>query len=187
MSATGIKPWQVLARRTVYASEWINMEQWDVRLPDGSRIPDHHVVTFPREAVGIVPVGVDGRLLLIDHYRFQTDSRGWEIPAGQIESGEQVLEAARRELLEETGHTAKRWQRLGHYYPSNGSSNQVFHVYIGWDVYRVGAVHDTNETLGLNWFEPDDVRARLQRNEIRDGFSITGLHWALAGALGDKP
>ena len=50
----------------------------------------------------------------------------------------------------------------------------------------MGAVHDTNETLGLDWFESDDVRARLQRNEIRDGFSITGLHWAPAGVLGDK-
>ncbi|MFQ5406851.1 MAG: NUDIX hydrolase [Anaerolineales bacterium] len=183
MSDTGTKPWQVLGRRTVYASDWMNMEQWDVRLPDGSRIPDHHVVTFPREAVGIVPVGADGRILCIDHYRFQTDSRGWEIPAGQIEAGESLLEAAVRELHEETGYAAREWQRLGAYNPSAGSSNQVFHIFIARGVHQIGAVIDTNETLGLRWFDASDLRGRLVRNEIRDGFSLTGLLWAFAAGL----
>jgi hypothetical protein len=44
-------PWQVLAKRTIYSSEWITLQQWSVRLPDGSVIPDHHVLDFPRDAV----------------------------------------------------------------------------------------------------------------------------------------
>lgn len=183
MGEPGNKPWEVLGRRTLYASAWVNVEHWDVRLPDGTRIRDHHVVTFPREAVGVVAVGDDGRVLLTDHYRFQTDTRGWEIPAGQIESGESILQTAARELLEETGHAARGWRSLGRFFPSNGSSNQVFHLVVARGVYRAGDVVDTNETLGLRWFEPDDVRERLLRNEIQDGLSITGLWWALSAGL----
>lgn len=171
--------WEVLGKRVIYRSAWVGLELWSVRLPDGTLIPDHHVVVYPRAAVGIVPRDAAGRFLLIDHYRFITDSRGWEIPAGQVETTETVAEAASRELLEETGHTADRWQPLGYYHPSNGSSNQQFHVLAAGGLRRVADVADTNETIGCRWFSADEVRGMLARNEIRDGFSITALLWAL--------
>ena len=83
-----LKPWQVLSKRTLYSSPWINLDQWAVRLPDGSIIPDHHVLDYPRAAVGVIPIGADGRILMIDHYRFMTDTRGWEIPSGGIDQDE---------------------------------------------------------------------------------------------------
>ncbi|HKZ86810.1 MAG TPA: hypothetical protein VJ793_24525 [Anaerolineae bacterium] len=46
-------PWQVLGKRTIYSSEWITLQRWSVRLPDGSVISDHHVLDFPREAVAL--------------------------------------------------------------------------------------------------------------------------------------
>jgi 8-oxo-dGTP pyrophosphatase MutT (NUDIX family) len=177
-------PWQVLGKRTLYASEWVGLALWSVRLPDGRVIPDHHVVDYPRAAVGVVPVGSDGRVLLIDHYRFITATRAWEIPSGGIEAGETVEAAARRELLEETGHTAGSWTSLGRYFPSNGSSNQVFHVAVARDLRREAAPSDTNETLGLAWFEPAEIRRLIVDNAIPDGLSLTALAWALlAGAL----
>ena len=174
------KPWQVLSKRNLYSSPWINLDLWAVQLPDGSIIPDHHVLDYPSEAVGIIPIGSDGRVLLIDHYRFMTDTRDWEIPSGGIEHGETVLAAAARELLEETGYSATEWQVLGKYHPSNGSSNQVFHVFIGQGVTRVDEIQDTNEVIGLRWFTPPEVRAMIARNEILDGLSLTGLCWAMA-------
>ena len=174
------RPWQVLGKNVLYASPWMNLEQWDVRLPDGSRIPDHHVLTFPREAVGVIPVGADGSLLLIDHYRFQTDTRGWEIPAGNIEAGETLEAAARRELLEETGCVAASVEVLGKYHPSNGSGNQTFHVAVARGARQITAQVDANETLGLRWFTPDEARALAVAGKILDGFSLTGLLWMLS-------
>ena len=179
MGASGSRPWQVLNKRPIYHSAWVGLEHWAVQLPDGNVIPDHHVVVYPRQAVGVVSRDANGNFLLIDHYRFITDSRGWEIPAGQVEEGEQVAEAAARELLEETGYVAEHIRALGHYFPSNGSSNQVFNVGVAEGLTRVMAVTDTNEALNCRWFSSDAVRAMLKQNEIRDGFSITALLWSL--------
>jgi len=140
-------------------------------------IDGHHVVDVPRPAVGVVPIGQDGRLLLIEHYRFITGTTGWEIPAGGIDPNENTESAAARELLEETGHKAAAFQSLGQYYPSNGLSNQTFHVYIGKDVTQCGEIHDINEVSRFAWFTQADVAEMLRKNAIRDGFSLTALLW----------
>lgn len=180
---TESKPWQVLNKRTLYKSDWINLDQWAVQLPDGSIIPDHHVLDYPFEAVGIIPIDTGGRILLLDHYRFITDTRGWEIPSGGIEPGETVLQGAARELLEESGYSAGEWQVLGKYHPSNGSSNQVFHAVVARQLKRESEPTDVNETLGLRWFTLNEVRALINQNEIRDGLSLTTLCWGLIAGL----
>ena len=100
-------------------------------------------------------------------------------PPTKIEKGETPEQAAARELMEETGHWAASFKYLGCYHPSNGSSNQVFHVFVARGVTRVGAIQDTNEVSGLRWFAPAEVRALIARNEIRDGLSLTSLSWAM--------
>ncbi len=179
-SAVALRPWQVLGKRVIYHSPWVGLEQWAVRLPDGSLIPEHHVVVYPQPAVSVVPRDASGNVLLIEHYRFITDTLGWEVPAGGVAEGEDIAAAGARELLEETGYSAGRWRTLGQYHPSNGSSNQVAHVLVAEDVRQVAAPSDLNEVSGLRWFAPDEVRALLSRNAIRDGFSVTALWWALA-------
>jgi 8-oxo-dGTP pyrophosphatase MutT (NUDIX family) len=173
------RPWRVLARRTIYDSDWIGLQQVDIRLPDDSIIRDIHLVDYKHPAAAVVPIAHDERILLIDHYRFQTDTRGWEIPAGKIDAGETPEQAIARELREETGHRAESFKRIGKYHPSNGSSNQTFHVFVARGVTRTGAIEDTNEVMGLRWFTRDEVRALIARNEILDGLSLTGLCWAI--------
>jgi 8-oxo-dGTP pyrophosphatase MutT (NUDIX family) len=174
------KPWQILARRVIYDSDWLALQRVDLRLPDGQMLRDIHFVDYKHAAVAVVPIGRDGRILMIDHYRFQTDTRGWEIPAGKIDDGETPQQALARELQEESGHRAASVKYLGRYHPSNGSSNQLFHVFVARDVTRVGAIEDTNEVLGLRWFSPQEVRALIARNEVLDGLSLTALLWAIA-------
>jgi 8-oxo-dGTP pyrophosphatase MutT (NUDIX family) len=175
------KPWHVLSRRVVYDGKgWIDMQNVDIQLPDGKILQDVHLVDYKLAAAGVVPIRSDGQVLLIDHYRFQTETRGWEIPAGKLDAGETAEQAGARELEEETGHSAEALKYLGKYHPSNGSSNQVFHVYVGRGITRQGEIQDTNEVTGLKWFAPAEVRAMIARNEILDGLSLTGLCWAMA-------
>lgn len=174
------RPWQVLKRVTVYDSPWVRVHRDDVRLPDGTVIDGHHVVEIPRPAVGVIPIGADGRVCLIEHYRFITDTTGWEIPAGGIDPGEDLLAAAARELREESGCAAGRLEYLGRYHPNNGSSSQTFHVCIGHNSHEVGPIIDTNEVLRAKWFEPQDIWSLLDRNEVKDGLSLTALMWYFA-------
>ncbi len=176
---TNDKPWQVLARRIVYASDWVDMQQVDIRLPDGQVLRDIHLVDYKHGAAAVVPIGDDGRILMVDHYRFQTDTRGWEVPAGKIDDGEVPEQSAIRELREESGHRAESLKYVGRYHPSNGSSNQVFHIFIARRVTRMGEIEDTNEVSGLRWFTPQEVRALIAKNDILDGLSLTALCWAI--------
>jgi len=116
---------------------------------------------------------------MIDHYRVITDRRAWELPAGRVDAGESVDEAAKRELLEETGYAAAAWSTLGEYHPSNGSSNQVFHLKIARQLTRRSEATDRNETMALCWFSGPEIRELVRRNEIYDGLSLTGLCWAI--------
>ena len=120
------KPWHVLGKRRIYTSEWINLDFWSVRLPDGTVIKDYTVLDYPRPAVAVLPIGADGRVLMIDHYRFITDTRGWELPAGRVDPGESVDAAAGRELLEETGHSAASSTTLGQYIPRTDRAIRCF-------------------------------------------------------------
>lgn len=173
------KPWQVLSRRIVYESGWIDMQQVDIRLPDESVLRDIHFLDYKHPASGVVAISADGKILMIDHYRFQTDTRGWEIPAGKIDAGETAEQAAVRELREETGHVAGSLKYLGKYHPTNGSSNQAFNIFVARGVTREGEIENTNEVLGLKWFSADEVRGMIARNEILDGLSLTALCWAM--------
>jgi 8-oxo-dGTP pyrophosphatase MutT (NUDIX family) len=176
----GDRPWQVTSRETIYTSPWVNLHRDTVQLPDGGVIEGHHVLEYPREAVGVVPLGNDGRVLLIKHYRFITDTCGWEIPAGCVEPGEAVVAAAQRELLEETGYVSRWMYKLGEYHPSNGSSNQRFHIYVARRLEEQGLPTDINETMGINWFSGEEVRQHILENRIVNGLALTGLLWAMA-------
>lgn len=181
------RPWRVLGRRTLHQSDWVSLHQDEVQLPDGSIISQHHVVDYPRPAVGVVPVRADGAILLVEHYRFIVDRTHWEIPAGRVDPGETEADGAARELFEECGAVASHYTKLGQYHPANGSSNQTFFAYIGHDVREIAPITDTNEIMSARWFTPADIWALIAANEIRDGLTLTAFLWADAyqrGMLG---
>jgi 8-oxo-dGTP pyrophosphatase MutT (NUDIX family) len=171
--------WTIHGERSIYDSDWMRLVLVDVEIPGVDRF-DHHVVRYPRPASGTVVHDPDRGVLLLWRHRFITDTWGWEIPAGRIEAGETPEQAAERETLEETGWRAGPLTPIGSYAPSNGSSDQIFHVFAADGATHVGEPTDVSESERIAWVPIDEVRRLIADGGITDGLSLTALLWALA-------
>jgi 8-oxo-dGTP pyrophosphatase MutT (NUDIX family) len=118
-------------------------------------------------------------VLLLWRHRFITDSWGWEIPAGRIEDGEDAAAAGAREVLEETGWRPGPVTPLITFHPSNGISDQVFHIFAATGAEYVDEPVDVSESERVEWLPAGELRTRIRAGEIPDGLSLTALLYAL--------
>jgi len=167
------KPEQ-LSRNVIYESPWVNLYEDRVRFPGGRIVEKHTVLDFEMEAVGVIAENENREIILVQAYRYITDTIDWEIPAGAIDAGETVMEAGGREVLEETGFEIEDMELVYTYYPMMGLSNKVFHIVTGRATECVGEF-DRNEVKSVHWFSRDEIRDMIKQNQIKDGLSLTAL------------
>ena len=165
---------QLLPRRVIYESPWLNLSVDKVRFPDGGVVEQHPLLDFDKEAIGVLVENEREEILLIQAYRYTTDTIEWGIPAGDVGKGESLLDAAKRETLEETGYEMDEGGLTYTYNPMIGISNKVFHIVKGRASRLSGAI-DRDEVKTVAWRSLDEIRAMIGEKRIRDGLSLTAL------------
>jgi ADP-ribose pyrophosphatase len=135
-----------------------------------------------RHSGSIVVLAVDDsaaepRVLLEHQYRHAAQSMMWELPAGRIEEGEPALAAARRELLEETGFTARQWKRILYFYVSPGFLDETMTIYFARDLKAGIAQPEADERIAVRFFPLSTARKMALNGSIRDAKTLCGLFW----------
>ena len=119
------------------------------------------------------------RLLLVRQYRLPANQYLWELPAGKADEGEKVAQAAKRELIEETGVRAKKWKKLVSFYPSPGYVEEKMTIFLATGLTQGESAPMEDERIETRWFTKKEVRALISSNRIVDGKTMIGfLYWA---------
>jgi len=130
-----------------------------------------------RGSAVMMAVDARRRVLLVRQYRLPARAFLWELPAGRIDEGETPLQAARRELREETGCTARRWSRLAGFFPSPGYVEEKMTIFLAEDLRHGQAQPMEDECIETRWFTLRQIGEMIDRGQIRDAKTIIG--WAM--------
>jgi ADP-ribose pyrophosphatase len=134
-----------------------------------------------RHAGSAVMMAVDdkNRILLVRQYRLPAGQYMWELPAGKVDAGENVAQAAKRELIEETGLRAKKWKKLTTFYPSPGFVEEKMTIFLATGLTQGEARPMEDERIETRWFTKKELKEWIGKNKIIDGKTMIGyLHWA---------
>lgn len=172
------KPVRVLQSKVVFRGPVFYVSSDRVREPSG--------VTARRDMVrhpgSVVIMAVDDsrpqlRVLLARQYRYAAAEELWELPAGRIDSGEEPLEAARRELREETGYTARHWRRALFFYSSPGFLDETMAIYLATGLIPGKAQPEEDELIRKRLFPLPAAVRMVMSGRIEDGKTIAGVLW----------
>lgn len=156
--------WKNLAERTVYENPWLRVDLADVALPDGRHL-DHYVIRL-RPVAMATTVNEKNEVLMLWRHRFITGSWGWELAAGVVEDGEDLVAAASREMLEETGWRPGPLVPLMTVEPSNGLSDARHHIYWSGTAEYVGHPEDDFESDKREWVPLKEAPELIARGEV---------------------
>ncbi|MNH87340.1 ADP-ribose pyrophosphatase [compost metagenome] len=173
---------KIISTKPIFSGKIISLQIDTVELPDGST-GEREVIKHPG-AIAVLAVR-DGRILLVDQFRTPLGRCELEIPAGKLEKGEDPLEAAQRELQEETGYTAGKISLLHSFYTSPGFADEIIHLYLAEDLKQGESAPDEDEFLEVHEATLQEVKRYMSEGWISDAKTMLGVYiWELASHTG---
>lgn len=168
------RKWKVLAsEKLLNRGTWMNLRQDRVQLPSGSIVPEWFVLEFP-DWINVIAVTRDGHIVMEDQYRHALGQTHFELPAGVVDPGETPLEAAKRELSEETGFGGGEWSLFMKVSPNPTNHTNFSYTFLATDVEPIGTQHqEATEDIRVHLLTLDEVYEILTSGQI-----VQALHAA---------
>jgi len=165
-------------RKMIYDGRVIQVSVDTVDLPNGVRLP-LEIVRHPGGAAAVA-LDAENRVCLLRQYRHAAGGYIYELPAGRLEANEAPDATVRRELAEEAGLSAVRWESLGAYFSSPGVFTEVIHLYLATQLGTAEAAPERGEVFEVEWWPLEVALARALSGELTDGKTIIGILRAAA-------
>ncbi|MDQ3000683.1 MAG: NUDIX hydrolase [Fibrobacterota bacterium] len=170
-----IGPWTRLSGREIYDNPWIRVREDQVLRPDGS--PGiYGTVHFKNIAIAVVPIDKDGRVILVGQHRYPLNCYTWELPEGGCLIGKETpQEAAIRELREETGYSAARWDYLGGLELSNACTDEVAHLFLARDLAPGSQQLDATEEIAVKRMDFHEAYRMAMEGVFTESLTVASL------------
>lgn len=171
----GNEPAETLAQRLLYRGRKFSFEVSHIRLPNGEQ-GEWECIRHPGGALA-VPVTREGKFVLVRQYRFTARGRILEFPAGTVEPNEAPQDTIRREIEEETGYRAHRWQTLGEFFVAPGYSDEIIYAFLAQDLEPLAQPPqgDPDEDIAVELMTAHEVEAAIHSGELADAKSIASF------------
>ena len=161
-----------LKRTAIYKSPWINLYTDRVLLPSGKIIEKYHFLDYPKKSVVILLQNNKKEILFIKSLRYTTQKIEWELPAGQIEKREKILDAAKREVEEETGFKVKNLKHIYTFLSSVCMSNHTVYIIFGKIKTQSQKDFDKDEIKETYWLSKTRIEKLIRQKKITCGVSL---------------
>ena len=172
------KRWQKKSSQIILKTPRWNVMQDDVIRSDGSKGTYEYIDRI--DFGSVIPVDSQGRICLVSQYRYLLSSRTLELPRGSREKNETILASAKRELAEETGFSAKNWQKIGKAAMANSVTNQQFLVLVATDL-KLGKISREGGEVDMTveFFPLSRIERLIANGKIDDSITITSIYFYL--------
>lgn len=167
-------PWEIVDTEIVYSNKWVEIRHNNVINPAGSE-GIYGVAHFKNIAVAILPIDEHLNTYLVGQFRFPLNEYSWELPMGGSPLGENVLDGAKRELLEETGLVADKWTEIAKTHTSNCVTDEVGIIYIAENLTQKTAIPEETEQLVIKKKPFKEVIEMAQDGQITDAISLIAI------------
>ena len=177
--------WEVLESEYLYKRPWLTARRDHVKLPTGVEINEFYVLEYP-EFCNVIAITKDGKFVLERQYRHAQHLTALEIPAGCVEQGEDPMEAAKRELYEETGFGGGEWSHLMTISPNAGACTNYSHTFVAKGVERISTQHlESTEDIKICLTDQDEVIRMLKNDDFHQAMMAAPLwkYFAVNGLI----
>ena len=167
--------WKVLFSEYLISRPWLTVRRDKLELADGRVVPEYYVLEYP-DWVNVIAITKEGKFVMERQYRHAIGRTNFEIPCGVMEKGETPLEAAKRELKEETGYGKGEWKLLMKLSPNPTSMTNMTFCFLATDVEKIDDQRlDATEELTVHLLSKGEVKDLLERNEIIQSLMVAPL------------
>lgn len=167
--------WEVLKSEHLFKRPWLTVRKDSVKIPSGEVNDEFYVMEYP-DWVNVIAITDEGRFVLEKQYRHGLGKTCYEIPAGVIEEGETPLEAAKRELHEETGYGEGAWRELMSVSGNASTTNNLSHCFIATGVSKISGQNlDRTEDLEVCLLDENDVLDLLLNVQVKQALMAAPL------------